>query len=107
MSEVRRPRKFACNSIGSAPSTPAALGEAFANYTKTLLLHERGHVQNGIDIAKRIEDRIGAMPPERSCTRLGQAANELGQSLIKEGNRQDIDYDARTQPGKTQGARFS
>jgi predicted secreted Zn-dependent protease len=87
-------------------STPAALKQVFATFTNNLLLHEKGHAQNGIDIARRIEERIGAMPPERSCDGLGQAANELGHSLIKAGNRQDIDYDARTQHGRTQGARF-
>jgi hypothetical protein len=37
---------------------------------------------------------------------LDDAANDLGHALIKEANQLDIDYDAQTQHGKTQGARF-
>jgi predicted secreted Zn-dependent protease len=87
-------------------STPEALKMAFATYTEKLMLHEEGHVQNGIDIAKRIEAAIRVMPPEPTCEALGQAANKLGNALIKEANQADIDYDARTRHGATQGARF-
>lgn len=87
-------------------SAPAALKQSFDDYTKNLLVHEKGHGQTAIDIARKIEGRLVAMPPQPSCDRMGKAANELGNALIKEANQADIDYDARTQHGRTQGARF-
>ncbi len=89
-----------------APSTPTALKEQFAAFADKLMLHEKGHAQNGIDIAKRIEDGIRALPPERTCSVLSEVANKLGHALIKEANQADLDYDARTQHGRTQGVKF-
>jgi predicted secreted Zn-dependent protease len=82
------------------------LKKSFANFAEKLRLHEDGHAQHAIEIAKRIETGITALPPEGTCERLGQVANELGYSLIKEANQQDLDYDARTQHGRTQGVIF-
>jgi predicted secreted Zn-dependent protease len=87
-------------------STPSELKQAFANFADKLMLHEKGHVQTAIDIAKRIEDSIRALPPERTCPGLGEFANNLGRALIKEANQMDLDYDRRTQHGRTQGVKF-
>jgi predicted secreted Zn-dependent protease len=85
---------------------PAELRQSFETYLNNLLTHEKGHGKIGIDIARRIEDGIAKLPAEPNCDRMGQVANELGRKLIKEANQQDIDYDARTRHGATQGARF-
>jgi predicted secreted Zn-dependent protease len=87
-------------------SAPTALRRAFAGFLKNLLVHEKGHARVGIDIASRIEQGIRRLPPAPTCPVLEDAANDLGHALIKEANRRDIDYDAQTQHGKTQGARF-
>jgi predicted secreted Zn-dependent protease len=87
-------------------AAPAALRRAFAGYLKNLLVHEKGHAQVGIDIAARIEAAIRRLPSAPTCPVLDDAANDLGHALIKEANQLDIDYDAQTQHGKTQGARF-
>ncbi len=87
-------------------ATPEALKASFADYADKLMLHEKGHVQNAIDIAKRIETGIRELPPEATCALLAAAANKLGHALIKEANQADIDYDARTQHGRTQGVKF-
>lgn len=87
-------------------ATPADLKASFDKYTDKLMLHEKGHVQNAIDIAKRIETGIRALPPEASCALLAATANKLGHALIKEANQADVDYDARTQHGRTQGVKF-
>lgn len=87
-------------------AAPPALREAFDTYTANLMVHEKGHGKIGIDIARRIEDGIAKLPAEPNCDRMGQVANELGRKLIKEANQQDIDYDAQTRHGATQGARF-
>ena len=92
--------------LAAETEAPPALTRAFADYTEKLLVHERGHVKNGVDIARRIEDGIRVLPPRRSCDELARSANALGDSLLKEGNRMDVEYDARTQHGLTQGVRF-
>ena len=91
-------------SAESAP--PFGLRGTFSDYIDKLRVHENGHAQIAINIAKRIEDGISALSPEDTCDRLGQVANDLGHSLIREANQQDIDYDGRTQHGRTQGVQF-
>jgi predicted secreted Zn-dependent protease len=91
-----------------SPDTPATeeLKRAFSDYVARLREHEDGHAQIAIEISKRIETAIAALPPEPICDRMGQVANDLGQALIKEANNQDFDYDVRTQHGRTQGVIF-
>jgi predicted secreted Zn-dependent protease len=85
-------------------ATPPTLKRAFSDFTSKLLLHERGHVSNAIDTAKRIKAGIGALQPQSHCTEVDRAANELGYSQLKEAQEWDTDYDARTRHGETQGA---
>ena len=92
--------------LSETADTPGAVNQAFADYRQKLLLHEKGHAQNAIDTAKRIDDGITALRPLGTCAGLGQAANSLGYSLIEAANQWDIDYDRRTRHGATQGARF-
>jgi predicted secreted Zn-dependent protease len=88
------------------PSRPPALARTFEEYAGKLLLHEDGHAQNGIDIARRIEAAMLEIKPHPTCDALGRAANALGNLLIKEAAQKDADYDASTRHGETQGARF-
>jgi predicted secreted Zn-dependent protease len=90
----------------SGPGTPLALSQTFASYTDKLLAHERGHGKIRIDTAKRIEDGIGRLPTEVACDALGKAANALGERLLAEERQLNVDYDATTQHGRAQGARF-
>lgn len=88
------------------PDLPVGLARTFSEYTDKLREHEEGHAQNGIEIGKRIEAAIRDMQPHPTCDALSRAANALGDRLIKEANQMDVEYDARTQHGRTQGARF-
>lgn len=92
--------------LKAGTAMPATLKEAFTGYLDKLLLHEKGHAQNGIQIAGRIEDGIRSLPPQPNCAALGRVANALGNTLLREGGRMDVDYDVRTNHGATQGARF-
>ena len=92
--------------LSETADIPAAVKQAFADYTQKLLLHEKGHAQNAIDTAKRIDDGIAALRPQGTCSQLGRDANSLGYSLIAAANAWDADYDLRTRHGATQGARF-
>lgn len=85
---------------------PPELARAFADYADKLMEHEKGHAENGIDVARRIEKAIAALPPKPSCDEFGDAANILGESLLDEAIERDRDYDRRTEHGRTQGAQF-
>jgi predicted secreted Zn-dependent protease len=92
--------------LKDAGSTPAQVVQAFAHYTEKLLLHERGHAQNAIDTAGKMERELRNLRPRASCNVLQEHANGLARSLVKEANAWDVDYDLRTRHGATQGARF-
>ena len=92
--------------LSETADIPAAVKQAFADYTQKLLLHEKGHAQNAIDTAKRIDDGIAALRPQGTCPQLGRDANSLGYSLLEAAKQWDADYDLRTRHGATQGARF-
>jgi predicted secreted Zn-dependent protease len=92
--------------LSSDSSAPADVRHAFAEYSERLLVHEKGHAKNAIEIAKRIEAGIRVLPAALTCARLTAIANSLGEFLIKEANQLDIEYDADTDHGRTQGARF-
>ncbi len=85
-------------------SNDVSLNAMFDRYYANLMTHERGHAANGIEAARNIEKAIAAMAPLPTCEALGVAANELGRSLIAPANKKDIEYDAATQHGRTQGA---
>jgi predicted secreted Zn-dependent protease len=87
-------------------TTPESLKSSFGRYVDNLMLHEKGHVQIAIDIARKIETGIRAMPSQSNCDTLQEVANTLGHALLKEANQADVDYDMRTRHGATQGARF-
>ena len=92
--------------LNDTASIPAPVRKAFVDYTEKLLIHEKGHAQNAIDTARRIEDGIGALAPQGGCSDLGRTANKLGFSRIDDAKQWDIDYDLRTRHGASQGARF-
>ena len=77
-------------------TTSPSLVKAFASYTEKLMVHEKGHAQNAIDAARKVEAGILALPPERTCDALRVKANDLGHALVKEANRADIDHDRLT-----------
>jgi predicted secreted Zn-dependent protease len=97
---------YAFPRLRSESAAPAELRQAFSGYLEKLLTHEKGHAEIAIDIAAQIEKDIRSLPPAPTCASLGEIANNLGRFLMKKANLLEIDYDARTVHGKTQGARF-
>ena len=85
----------------------ASQEEQFNRYLTALRTHELGHFENGKDAANEIDQGILALPEMESCQKLSSAANDLGHSILKQHNEKDVQYDAETQHGKTQGARLS
>lgn len=87
-------------------TTSASLVKAFATYSEKLMVHEKGHAQNGIEVARKIEAGLMALAPEPNCDALRTKVDNLGHAFTKEANQADVEYDRVTQHGATQGARF-
>jgi predicted secreted Zn-dependent protease len=85
----------------------ASQEEQFNRYLDALRTHELGHYENGKEAANEVDQAILALPEMESCKKLESAANDLGHSILKQHNEKDVQYDAETQHGKTQGARLS
>ena len=86
-------------------TSDAALDRSFKGYLVKLRAHEDGHAENGRIVARRVDDAIPKLSAA-TCEELGKNANALGQSIVKEGNALDIEYDKQTDHGRTQGARW-
>jgi predicted secreted Zn-dependent protease len=78
--------------------------KAFDTFISALRLHELGHYDIGKKVAEAIDKGILALPEMSSCDQLESTANALGYQAIDEGKAQDLQYDATTEHGKTQGA---
>jgi predicted secreted Zn-dependent protease len=86
-------------------SNDPGLRRSFDFYMVKLRLHEEGHARNGEQIARRIDAGIAAMSAP-NCVDLSRYANTFGDRIVKEGGVLDAAYDARTNHGATQGARW-
>jgi predicted secreted Zn-dependent protease len=87
----------------------AVLSEAdeqarFDAFVKALRAHELDHVDIARDAAREIDRRLQRMPSMASCDQLEDAANTQGQLLLDEARRRGVEYDLKTEHGKSQGA---
>lgn len=87
-------------------SVSAALMSSWNRYLKALRVHEQGHGAIAVGIGRTLQASIRALAPRRSCQKLEAAADALGAGAIERANRVEAAYDARTNHGATQGARF-
>lgn len=87
-------------------TTPPRLRQRFTGYVTNLATHERGHRDNGVAAGREIERAILAMGGRPDCPTLLADANAIGRALIETARQRDVDYDAATAHGATQGARF-
>jgi predicted secreted Zn-dependent protease len=70
----------------------------WTNYTKALAEHEQGHVDFVVSSIPQLEAAIKGA----TC----ETANAAGQAVLSLIRRHDLEYDAATNHGATQGARF-
>jgi predicted secreted Zn-dependent protease len=86
-------------------SAPQALQRRWSDYYAALKLHEDGHIQHGRELALLMKEKLmglGAVP----CDRTKGLAQAEFQRLYGNLSARDQEYDARTNHGATQGARF-
>jgi len=76
----------------------------FNHYLPALKKHELGHLQIAQETAKKIDKTLLAHPALPSCELLKTALNANGMALTEEAKTQDVQYDAQTRHGQTQGA---
>jgi predicted secreted Zn-dependent protease len=79
-------------------NTPPELVAKWTNYIRVLAEHEKGHVDFIVANHQSVTDAI----KEATC----DTAEAAGQAVLTFIRQHDIDYDAATDHGATQGARF-
>jgi predicted secreted Zn-dependent protease len=88
------------------PTAAAHLVDSWERYTEALVIHERGHVQNGLNRAAEIVAAMASIDHKPTCDALESSADAAGAAIIDEGRTWDVTYDADTIHGATQGASF-
>jgi predicted secreted Zn-dependent protease len=83
---------------------PAPVRDAWARYALALAVHEEGHAQVARDAAAELRRRVDAVGSFPSCAALTAELNRIGNEVVTEYRAKDVDYDARTRHGATQGA---
>ena len=87
-------------------SASSNIQDKWTHYLDNLSTHEEGHANNGKQAATEIETALLQTPEMDNCTLLQNALDSTANAIIKTHNQWDVDYDANTQHGKTQGAVF-
>lgn len=87
-------------------SAPRTLRDAWDAYVEKLAAHERTHGDLARRTAEDLELALLNLPGKRYCEEVGKDANDLAKNAVKELQRQDAEYDARTRHGYTEGAVF-
>ncbi|MEE4113882.1 MAG: DUF922 domain-containing protein [Desulfobacteraceae bacterium] len=82
------------------------LADRWKRYMIDLIAHEAGHLALGLDAARNIERRISQMGDRSSCDQLESEANALAREIIARYTSLEAQYDAVTNYGERDGARF-
>ncbi len=83
-----------------------ALRSEWERYSQALRLHEDGHVETGALAAAEIERRAAAVKRSSTCAALGTTLDGIGKAVVQEFKARDVEYDATTGHGATQGAQI-
>lgn len=85
---------------------PAELEREWERYSAALRAHEDGHADLGAAAAGEIQRRLSEMSGTSGCQALAEEMNRTGRAIIEEAKARELEYDATTGHGATQGARF-
>ena len=78
--------------------------DEFTRFQVALRIHEMGHYRLEQEEAAAIEAAIWSLGEMRNCREVENAANDTGHQLMEEYKKKQVQYDAATEHGKTQGA---
>ncbi|MGD0272231.1 MAG: DUF922 domain-containing Zn-dependent protease [Gaiellaceae bacterium] len=87
-------------------SASAQLQRKWQRYLKALHKHENGHGAIAAEMGRKMLQSIRSLAPRSSCRRLEAAADQVGADGVEQANKVEAAYDARTNHGASQGARF-
>lgn len=88
----------------SSKTQDAEVKRIWNKYYPALIEHEEGHGQIAIDAAQVIERGLRNMSSYSSCDLLSKKANAKAQRILDKFSQKHLDYDNKTNHGKTQGA---
>ena len=98
--------KYTLPKLVSYSSLSSSVKQKWDKYYTSLINHEEGHKNFGINSAYNIEKSILNMGKRNSCQQLEKDANIIGNNVIKSSIEQEKEYDKITNHGVTQGAIF-
>jgi predicted secreted Zn-dependent protease len=75
-------------------------------YMKALVLHENGHALLATKAAREIEQKLTALPKQSSVEALKQLIETTAQQVLTATREREKNFDAQTDHGMKQGARF-
>ena len=88
-------------------NTTAQQQAQFDKFIAALRVHELGHYEHGKQAAQELDQAILAIPEMDNCQDIGAAADEAGHRILRKYSDIDVQYDAVTSHGRTQGAVLS
>ena len=92
--------------LENAAALPPDLADRWERYMRALAAHEAGHVALGVDAARDIEQQLMQMGDRSSCDQLEADANSMAREIIARYALVEDRYDADTNYGERDGARF-
>jgi predicted secreted Zn-dependent protease len=90
----------------TAESAPQTLREKWDGYMKNLVLHEHGHRDMAVEATEELARAVSALPPAPSRAELDRQVKLLSKKMMAKLDSDQIEYDATTVHGTTQGAVF-
>ena len=90
------------STAGMAPSVL----KRWTTFVGNTITHEKGHVKLNLQDARNYQRDLGNFPPAPNCATTGQELTDLFDRATSTIRRDNIDYDAATNHGATQGAVF-
>jgi len=90
---------------GSPSALPEPHRQEWTRYLQRLTFHEEGHVRIPSDAAREIETALNHLR-RPDCASLEREATRLGNEALQRARATERSYDAQTDHGRSQGARF-
>ncbi len=92
--------------LETAGDVAPQLAERWERYMRALVEHEAGHAAVGLEAAREIEQQLAQLGDRPSCDRLETGANVLAREIIARHALLEAQYDAASNYGERDGARF-
>lgn len=82
------------------------LKDKWNKYMENLKVHESKHKEFAINGGRQILQALSALSSYPTCEKLDEIANQKGQEILESIRKNDKEYDAATDHGRSQGAVF-